>query len=458
MMNLDLRNCKLIIMKRVYAIIITVLGVIITDSDAMAQEELSLSDAIKVGLAQNFDIQIAEKNIELSEIQNTWGQAGLFPSVDIKFSQGNNVSDQSNNPTSFIQALLFSNSLQAAPNLNWVLFNGFQVKANKHKLEQLQAQSEGNAALIIENTVQGIILAYYNANLQREKMDLLKNIIQLSREKFQHEQQKTEFGFGTSVELLQYESAYLTDSSSIVMQELAYKNTIKNLNLFMGVDIKTEWTLSDKLMPETTPYNYDELESKMFANNTNIKNQYINIEILKQDISLAKATMYPVLSFNAGANYATNRYKINDFPIAGQSQVSNGATINYYANFALSFKIFDGGKVKRAIHAVQVQDEITNLNLEKLKLQLSQELSNHYDIYTSRVKIFEISKKAFDVAKRNFEFSKLKENAGLINSFDLRNIELAYLQSGVSLFESVYNLEESKTNLTRLTGGIVSEE
>ena len=132
----------------------------------------------------------------------------------------------------------------------------------------------------------------------------------------------------------------------------------------------------------------------MLGNNTNIKNQVVNIEILKQDISLAKSSMYPVVSFNSGASYNTSRLQINDFPMPGVN-TSNSANINYFANFTVGFKIFDGGKVKRAIQAVQIQDDITNLNMSKLKHQLTQELSSHYEIYNTRIAIFEVMQKLF---------------------------------------------------------------
>ena len=101
------------------------------DNILVAQDSLSLSDAIQIGLKQNFDIQISAKNVEINKLQNTWGQAGRYATVDINVQQGNSISDQSNNPLSIVQELIFQNSIQGAANLNWVLFNGFRIKANK---------------------------------------------------------------------------------------------------------------------------------------------------------------------------------------------------------------------------------------------------------------------------------------------------------------------------------------
>lgn len=417
----------------------------------IGQDQLKLEDAIKVGLAQNFDIVIANKNIEISSNNNTWGQAGRYPSIDINLQQGNNLSDQSNNPTAFIQQTIRSHSLQSSLNVNWTLFNGFKVIANKEKLATLQNQSEGNATLIIENTIQGIILSYYNSKLQLEKIALLNNVLKLSKDKYEYQKVKQSIGTAVTVDLLQFEAAYLTDSSSLVLQELAYKNSIRNLNLLMGVDVSKTWDLTSKLATEMPLFDSKELVDKMNNNNQNLKNQLLNLELSKQDLKIAKANLYPVIGFNAGAQNTNSQYVLGPL-------TQTGTTINYFGNFTLSYRLFDGGKIKRAIKNVTIQEEITNLNIEKTKLQLNQELQIQLENYNARTTLFSINKRAFEVSKKNLEIAHLKENNGLINSFNLRDIELAYLRSGVSLFDSMYSIIESKTNLTKLTGGIIDNK
>jgi outer membrane protein TolC len=344
-----------------------------------------------------------------------------------------------------------TNSLQGAGNVAWTLFNGFRVKANKERLEQLQYQSEGNATLVIENTIQGIILNYYQAKLQDEKIQLLQSVIELSRQKWEYQKLRQDMGVALTVDLLQYESAFYQDSTNLIMQQLAYDNAIRNLNLLMGVDESLEWDLTNDIEVVPDLYDFEVLKEKMLSSNQNIKNEFINLEILARDITLAKATMYPVIGFNAGAQYQTNSFKIGDFDRA------SGTTINYYANFTLNFTLYDGGKVKRGIKALEVQNEVNEIQLDKLKSTLSSELKTHFDLYEARLQMFELTKKSFQVAKQNFKIATLKENSGLINSFAFRDIEMAYLTTGLTMIETGYNLIESQTNLAKLTGGLLDE-
>jgi outer membrane protein len=432
-------------------LLISIICAVFVSQNNYSQDSLSLNDAIQVGLKQNYDILILQKNSEINELYNCWGEAGRYPSIDMGASQGNNISDQSNNPTSFIQELLKSNSFEASTNLSWTIFNGFKVKANKLRLEELIRQSDGMLTLAIENTIHGIIISYYQVQLQREKLSLLKNVLDLSREKYKYQENKNELGLSVSFDLLQYESAYLTDSSNLILQELAFKNSVRNLNLIMGVEIEQSWLLTTLINPETKLYSYDNLKQKALSNNSNIINQNINLNLLKQDIEIAKSSFYPVLSFNSGTNYNLSSFKIASY------DRGSGASINYYGNFTLSFRIYDGGKVKRGIKALEIQNEITNLETDKLSKNITNELAITFDMYQTRLKLFDLNKKAFTVAQKNFDIAKLKENNGLINSFNLRDIEMAYLSAGILLFESSYNLIESNATLLKLTGGIVQE-
>ena len=417
------------------------------------QDSLSLTDAIKIGLEKNYDIQLSQKNISINQLLNSWGEAGALPKISLNSGQNNSIMDQIN-PASFFDTLnLESNSVNGNIALNWTIFNGFSVKANKLKLEQLVAQSEGTATLAIENTIHGIILSYYQVKLQIEQLTLLSNVLTLSRQKYKQQKSKSDLGLGVKLDLLQFESAYLTDSSNLILQELSFKNSFRNLNLIMGEEIDKNWILSTEIEPKYNMYNFSDLKKDMLSNNTNIKNQFINISLLKQDIQMAKSAYYPIINLNAGSNLEKSILRSSLFP--GQS--SKGENTNYYANFTLSFKLFDGGKVRRGIKALEIQNEINDIQSAQIVAQLTQELSNTFDMYNTRLKIFEINKKAFSVAQENFNIAKLRENNGIINSFTLRDIEMAYLSAGLVLFQSSYNLLESNATLLKLTGKIIQE-
>ena len=432
-----------------------VIIVFFSSFSGIGQDSLSLKKAIEIGLQKNFDIQLTQKNVAINQIMNSWGEAGSLPQINVNVGQNNSISDQRNNPISFAPYLFQSNDVSGNLVLNWTIFNGFGIQANKNKLEQLQIQSENTATLAIENTIHGIILSYYQAKMQKEQLNLIFNLIQLSKEKYDQQVLKSNLGVGVKFELLQYENNLLADSSSFYLQELAYQNSIRNLNLLMGEEIEKEWILSSEIKPELNDKDFNTLKNEMLANNTNIKNQFLNISLNQQDISIAKSSFYPNVNLNAGTNTSAGKLKTNDVnaPFPGASS----RNLNYYANFTLNFRLFDGGKVRRGIKALEIQNEVNQIQLEQMQQQLVLELSNTFALYQTRKKIFELNKKAFIASKENLEIARFKEKTGLINSFNFRDIEMSYLSSGVNLYQSSFDLLESNATLLKLTGKIIQE-
>ena len=60
-----------------------------------------------------------------------------------------------------------------------------------------------------------------------------------------------------------------------------------------------------------------------------------------------------------------------------------------------------------------------------------------------------------NIAKINYQLANDRVNRGIINSFDLRDIEIAFLNSGISFLQSIYNLNESYLERVKITGGII---
>ena len=417
-----------------------------------AQEDLNIMQAIQTALHQNYDIQISAKNQKISDINNNWANAGVLPTINLSAKKEEALSDQTNNPASFLPYELRSSALNGNANVSWTLFNGFAIRANKAKLKNLEEISNNNATLTIENTIQGVILQYYNCVLQKQRLDLLQKVVSLAKNRLEYQQTKYDIGVSTKMDLLQIENAMLTDSSNLILQKLNFNNAVKNLNLTLGNNIESLWNFTDDIDTEIQLFNYEILKESTLANNTNIKNQYYNIQLSKQDIRLSKAAFYPVISVNSGAAYNESTYDIGEM----SSQMQNtGESLNYFANFSVNLRLFDGGKLYTTLRKVKVQKERNTLQYEKIQEEVLHQLSLTNDKYNSRITAYALNEKAFGIAETNYNLANDKNNRGVINSFMFRDIEIAYITSGINAQQSAYNLMESKIALLKITGGII---
>jgi outer membrane protein len=444
-------------------VVFIVIGFFAT-GELSGQNALSLEDAIRIGLAQNYDIQISRRNIDIARNNNAWGEAGLLPSVTANVTQNNNLTNNVKTATPFqLQGKILSNSVTPGVTLNWNLFDGFRVHISKDRLEQLQRDSEENAAIVIANTLQAIVLGYFNSVLEKERLEEIGKQLELSRDRYNYVKVKTELGTAVSSDLLLEETNHLTDSTSYMNQMLVYRNALRTLNVLLAENnIEKKWDLKDSLKFEQLDYKYEQLAEKLNRDNVDLRKQYIMQSIVKHDLALRRADRYPTLSLQAGYSDSRSRVDLSGalLPtqegnfVPGPSNLS-AITDTYFANLSLSFTLFNGKRINRAIKNAMVQEDIGNLQIDKLRNSLDRDLLKAVDDYNTRRQIYSISERRYVSATRNLNLTEEKFKTGTINSFDFRIVQSNQLAAANQRLQALYNLIDAHVTIMRLTGGIV---
>ncbi len=432
-------------MKQTYYISLLVL-IALTINSVSAQQPISLNEAISIGLENNYGIRIEENNIAIAKMQNNWQYAGAYPSLGLGMNLSNafNERDNSINHTGLIQP-----SLQ----LNWVLFNGFAVRVRKSQFAILEELSSGNSVLVIENTIQAIVLGYYKIVLEKERLKVMEEVMNLSKDRLDYIQNRLDLGAGSTYEVLQAKNAWLTDKSTYLNQKMIYRMSMRELGYLLGQKDKNEYAPNDSLVPVTASYSLLDLKNKMEVNNRTLQNQFLNLAMLEKNIAMERSSRYPAMSFGGGANYNLYPDALND----SESLQSLNKTFSFYANFAMSFNIYNGNRVQTNIKIAEVEKEIGDIRLEDMKHQLNNRLLNVYDLYEVRKELSMVARENLVTAKLNLEISTDKYKNGVINSFNFRDIQRSYLLTALSDLAAVYELIASHVDLVRLTGGIITE-
>ena len=97
-------------------------------------------------------------------------------------------------------------------------------------------------------------------------------------------------------------------------------------------------------------FNVEDAESQMFASNSNLRNQYIGLELQQSATSLQRSFLYPTLSFQAGVNPGWSKIReIKD----GNVNIST-TNLSYYGNFNLRYTLFNNWKNQRAVEVSKI--------------------------------------------------------------------------------------------------------
>lgn len=418
--------------------IITILSFLAVSLGLFAQDrELGLSDAISRALENNFGLRISSAEADIAGINNNWANAGRMPSIGFTLSGNNNynISDDR-----------LSSDINAGIGLRWTIFDGFRVNLTKDRLTQLERLSEGRTAVLIENTIEDVILGYYNVLLQQELLKVLATVMSLSEDRYEYERTRQEFGNTVTYNVLQTKNNYLTDKAAYMNQEVNYRNAIRNLDFILGEDSEETWIFTEEFMADTVDYVLSDLLDRMMSDNSVLRNQYINIMLSKNSTGLARSNYYPSLSLSAGLD---NRNILS--PSAGA-----GSSFSTYGNITLTYDIYQGGLRDRAVEVARINESIAGIEEEELKKSLSNQLLSLFDRYNVQKELLYIAGENLEAAEMNVQISGDKFRSGAINSFNYRDIQLIYLNAAYQQVQDVYNLIATGAALTRLTGGFIN--
>lgn len=459
-----------------------ILTILVLTLSVHAQDTLSLAHAISIGLKNNFDVRIQQLNVDIAENNNNWAQAGRLPSVLLSGNQNNNITQRKPANPFAVAGRNISDNVTGQLDVQFLLFGGFGVKMTKQRLEEIERLSYGNAAFVIESTLQAIILGYYQVLLEKERLQILEKNMVFSKERYDWVKLRKELGGAITFDVLQEQNNYLTDSSNVLRQGLAYKNSLQRLNLLLNENLTKPYTLVDSLEYRHEEYDYEDLKTKMVSSNTNLKNQYINQEILRDNTKLAQSGLYPTISLNIGAtgsldqlnaNFRTNTGNtvenvvgqvnrdpslpvyntVNETALFRQTQQGN--SYGAYGNLSLRFNVFNGGQVRRAIENSRVQEKIAELNTDQLKLSLENDLLTNYDLYNLRNQLVSIAMTKLEAADLNLDLANERYRTGALSAIDLRIVQENARNAALEAYQAIFNSISSKVDIIRITGGLI---
>lgn len=410
-----------------------------------AQQTLSLEDAVAHSLQNNLGIRLAQHQAEVAAIGNAWGAAGALPSLSVSATGGSAISDQSKNPTSFLQERIESESVNVAGQLNWVLFDGMGMFANKRALERIEEQAEGQVNLVIEQTIAATIMAYNSVLVQTAVRDVLASSMEISRDRLKWIDARRASGASTMFDRLQFENALLSDSLAWMQQGINVRQAELSLNRLMGDATSSSWTFSSPLMAPENIEDIDQIKDGALSNAATIQNALISQEIARTGVQQAQARMSPTLLLNASQNDQASRFSAGDLS-------ADGRTVNIAANISLNFNLFNGGATRRAIQQAKIQVAMAeNQALDEYR-EVERLLADAWSRWTASSAAYAVSEQLTENCVRVLEIASERLATGAINSLDFREFQIQQMNAEQQQIQALNAWQMADVELLRLSG------
>ncbi|WP_432710296.1 TolC family protein [Pedobacter sp.] len=412
-------------------------------TDSIAQETITLPQAIDRMLQNNLTIKQGALNVATSDVNLRQSKAAILPSLNA--TNNNNLSfGRGLDQTSFqiVNQKLYQSNGSIGTSID--LFGGFakinQIKQNKILLEADQS----NVEKIKNDLTLDVVVAYMQVVYNEDLLKASREQLSVSEQTLKRETALLEVGNKTMADISQAKAQMSTSELNVTnaQNDLSISYLTLAQLMEMGTDTATfkvvAPTVSEIEIAETN-YEVNEVYKQALVNFPDIKLASLNTLAAEKGIDIAKGSLYPSISLNGGL--ASSYSYIFKTP-APQDNFSKQFSdrFNQYIGLSLQIPIFNGlsakSNVRRAKITYQdfkIQEQLVKNNLNKVIAQAVLDLKAAESRYRSTQNTFNAQQDAFNVNEQRY-------NVGLVNSLDYNTAITNRNRAEIDFIQAKYDL------------------
>lgn len=411
----------------------------------MAQTQLSLEEAIGIGLENNYGLNIFENQSAIAENNRTLGNAGFLPSLELSGSRSESIEDNEFSAGGQTQVTngARSTATNASLNLNWTIFDGLGMFRTYDLLGVLEEISNTELRLEIENLVRQITISYYDIVRIENQMRVLKNTVDVSLERIQIEETKLDLGSGSEVELLQARTDLNADRSALLREGIVLNEAIIALNQLMARAPETDFTVAE-IIPIQRGLDEAYLYERTMAENSELELARMEQNAAALQVQQVRAERFPEILLNSGYSYNRNE--------AGGGFFQFNETTGFSVGLTARVNLFNGFNTNRRIENARITRKNTELQLEESRLLIRSRFRTLFRTYQNNLELVDLEQDNLSNAEETLEIALERFRLGDISSLELREAQRSFLESENRLINARFEAKFAETELLRLSG------
>ena len=436
-------------MKKLLIISLFVLANSIFVNELFAQEKISLSQAVEIGLKNNYSIQVANNQKDISIKNKEAAVSVMLPKLDATASYNKTTVDTRQVfVTGVTQERNKANTVQqnAGLQLSWVLFDGLKMFASYERVKELESMGEVNAKAMVQGVLADIVINYYAIVAAQEQLKVSQDALAVSKKRVDIAESKNQVGAGSTLDLLNAKVDYNSDLSALIRQQESLKNLKIRLNELLILPITSDIELTDTI-PTLKKINSTDLYQKLLAQNPSLLLAKSQQRIAELNVREVSADRYPTLRLNSGYNYSNQNAEAGFFTENRSQGLNYGVTA--------SVNIFNGLLQSKKEKIAKLNAQSASINYESAKLTLDANWNSLLNSYENNLQLLVLEKENQVVAKKNIDISIEKYKLGGISSLQLREAQKAYIESNARYINALYQYKLAETSLLELSSSIL---
>lgn len=415
---------------------------------SIAQEILTLDNAVIIALEKNYDVKIAALQQKAVETQVFKGNAGMLPRVDLNSNAGTAFNEVKQKLANGSETNRFGTNLTPSANVafTWTLYDGKRMYAIYDRLKNQSELSKIQTRIAMENTMSNVMAAYYEIMRQKQTVLFSETIIKYYEERLNITQQRWEFGKGSKLDYLQSKTDIGTQTSLLVQSKTDLKNAKVALNNLLARDPNQDFDVQEVVELSFDP-SQEELKTRARSANKNLQalRKATDITIIQQ--REAESFKLPRITLNSSLGYSLSKTNAGLFLYNQNYGLNTG--------IGLTWNIFNGQIVRRQIQTAKINTEIAKTQEDDWITQMENDLVRAYNQYQTDKEILKLEEEYNQVADENMKISLEKFKLGGSTILEINEAQRSLNTSLNRLTNARFNIKISELQLLRLSGELV---
>ncbi len=430
--------------------ILSIISVLAFAVSADAQRVLSLKECLETGLQNNYDLLIVRNEQQIAANNATAANAGMLPSLDLSAGYSGAADNTTTYPREGESETVkgaYDQVVDVGVGLGWTIFDGFKLRTNYKKLQEMKTLGVLKTRLEVEDFVANLTAEYYNLIQQTLRLKNYRYAVALSRERLRITEARYRIGDFSRLDWLQARVDFNADSSQYMsQQELVTASRIRINELMANNDVTEKCFARDSVIDVNSALKWKELESNMNELNSELLIANRNTAISELELKAIKSRNYPYLNLSAGYGYTRQLY--------GKNDPKGRGTLGPNVGLKLGFTIFDGNR-RREQRNARIEVENAQYTQEQLKQSLMADLATFWQAYTNNLEVINLEQQNLVAAKENYEIAMERYLLGDLPGIEMREAQKSLLDAEERILTAEYNTKLCEISLMQISGNIL---
>jgi len=438
---------------------------------AMAQEKITLQNAVDYALQRNLTIKQALITEQLADADYSQSKFNQLPSLSAS-PQGSYNFGRSVNLATYSYSNQASLYIAGNASVQVTLFQGGQLR-NQILENKLTLDADKSATTKVKNDlILNVVTDYLSILTNQDLVAAAKQQIEIANQTMNKANISFNVGNMTAADLAQAQAQVSTATYNLTTAQNQLDLSVLILKQYMEMDPNTQIVIErpdiSKLNNVRTAYDANEVIRTALAVNPDVKVAEAQQATYQQAIKIAKGAYYPTVTLfgSLGTSYSnllntqvvgTSQVSVPIGTVSGTNQIVNttvsqaiyapysafsqfGNNFNQAFGINLQIPIFNKYSARTGVTKAQLSynnaaltTQIAKNNLNKTIIQALLDLQAADKQYQSAIQTFNSNKASLNVTKQRYD-------VGLVNTLDYNTALTNYIKSQNDMIQAQYTV------------------